>query len=82
LTRQICFILEAGVHDIVWTATDTWGNARSCSFKVTVKDVNPPVFDPIITDQERDAPSDQCFHVATDEFDAFSLMPLLLMIAG
>lgn len=33
----------AGVTTVVHTATDPWGNVSTCSFKVTVKDVTPPV---------------------------------------
>lgn len=36
---------NVGVTEVIYTATDSAGNAASCSFTVTIKDVTPPVID-------------------------------------
>ena len=35
--------LPVGVHTIIWTATDNCGNTSTCSFAITIFEIEPPV---------------------------------------
>ncbi|MGB5024661.1 MAG: HYR domain-containing protein [Saprospiraceae bacterium] len=35
--------LPVGVHTIIWTATDNCGNTSTCSFSITIFEIEPPV---------------------------------------
>jgi hypothetical protein len=62
-------VLTAGVHTIVWTATDQSGNSNVCTFKVTVKDTIFPTIS-TISNQTRNAPANECYYTAIGtEFD-------------
>lgn len=45
LTHSPGSTFNAGITTVVYTATDTWGNTASCSFTVTVTDVQPPALE-------------------------------------
>ncbi|WP_339917429.1 HYR domain-containing protein, partial [Yeosuana marina] len=62
-------VLSAGVHSVVWTITDTKGNAATCSFNISVKDSVLPTLSTVL-DQTRNAPSTSCSYTAIGaEFD-------------
>ncbi|MCF8274575.1 MAG: HYR domain-containing protein, partial [Flavobacteriaceae bacterium] len=66
-------VLAAGVHNVVWTITDTKGNAATCSFKITVKDSVLPTISAVLN-QTRNAPSTSCSYVAVGtEFDPLTV---------
>ncbi|MCB0534368.1 MAG: HYR domain-containing protein [Lewinellaceae bacterium] len=54
-----------GATAVVFTATDASGNASTCSFTITVADLNPPVLDTCPVDMTVNAAIDSCGATAT-----------------
>jgi gliding motility-associated-like protein len=52
-------VFSKGSTDVTYTATDSYGNSSSCTFKVIVEDIAPPVFQNCVNDMVINA-SAQC----------------------
>ena len=63
LTSLAGQVLNAGVHPVVWTITDSKGNVATCNFNITVKDPVLPIISTVIN-QTRNAPASSCFYTA------------------
>ncbi len=61
--------LSTGLHTVVWTVTDTEGNATSCEFNLTISDQIVPTI-AAVSNQTKNALSDSCdYTVVGSEFD-------------
>ena len=69
LTTLAGQVLDAGVHTVVWTITDSKGNTAVCNFNITIVDIIVPIIAPV-SNQTRNAPDNSCLYTTVGtEFD-------------
>uniref|UniRef100_UPI00248FCC6E HYR domain-containing protein n=1 Tax=Aquimarina aggregata TaxID=1642818 RepID=UPI00248FCC6E len=62
-------ILPAGQHTIIWTITDSIGNASSCEFNITIIDEQTPSISTVANQTENAAPGGCVYTVVGTAFD-------------